>query len=186
MRPIRRSDSATVALAAATLVALPCLTSCTGKDITNPGESLGTFAVDAHRLTATCGEAQTPPDPWRFDVKLSQEGRTLYWVQNRVPVSGTLDGANHAQMKTSDTRVLREPTKTQAECVVRRDDQLDAQLDAKSAVATKLDVKRFSGTLRYLFTPETGSDCLDQISAATFDTLPCEMSFQLDGVPKPR
>src|SRR6185369_11566170 len=72
MRPIRRSDSATVALAAATLVALPCLTSCTGKDITNPGESLGTFAVDAHRLTATCGEAQTPPDPWRFDVKLSQ------------------------------------------------------------------------------------------------------------------
>jgi hypothetical protein len=180
-----RWDSATVALAGV-LVALPSLTACTGKDITNPGESLGTFAVDAHRLTATCGEAQTPPDPWRFEVKLSQEGRTLFWVQNRVPVSGTLDGTNHAQMKTSDTRVLREPTKTQPECVVRRDDQLDAQLDATSseATATKLDVKRFSGTLRYLFTPETGSDCLDQISPATFETLPCEVSFQLDGVPK--
>lgn len=163
------------------------LASCTGKDPYNPGESLGTFTVDTKRLTASCGEGQLPPEPWRFDVKLAfeeaQTSRTIFWIQGGAPVSGFLDASNRATMKSSDQRTLREATKERAACVVRREDVLEATFDVPQAGA-KMEVRSFKGSLRYRFVPEDGSDCLDVIGPATFDTLPCDVAFELSGAPK--
>lgn len=175
--------------ASAVLALCAGLAGCTGKDPYNPGESLGTFAVEAKRAKGGCGEAQTPPDPWNFDVRLSQEGRTLFWVQGGAPVHGTLDANNHTAMKSSDSRTLREPTTrpTRAACVVRREDALEATLVATaSATKSTLDVKSFRGSLSYRFVPEEGSDCQDMVENGSFEALPCEVSFDLNGSPKTR
>lgn len=191
--PIRGSSKGTQAPWPAIVVALSVsvLCACTGKDPYNPGESLGTFTVEAKRAAASCGEAQTPPDPWKFDVRLSQEGRTLYWIQGGAPVHGTLDANNRTEMKSADARTLREASKGRSACVVRREDALEATLTATPTSATasapnqtKLDVKSFSGKLAYRFIPEDGSDCQDMLENGTFAELPCEMSFTLAGAPK--
>lgn len=183
-RPIKACLAAIVAP-----LALCVLSACTGKDPYNPGESLGTFTVEAKRANASCGEAQTPPDPWKFDVRLSQEGRTLYWIQGGAPVHGTLDANNRTEMKSADARTLREASKGRSACVVRREDALEATLTATATAAsapnqTKLDVKSFSGKLAYRFIPEDGSDCQDMLENGTFAELPCEVSFTLAGAPK--
>jgi len=160
---------------------------CTGKDPYNPGDSLGTFGVEATRLTASCGDAQTPPDPWRFDVRLSHDGRRLYWLQGGAPVAGSLDANDHTTMHSEDGRTLREATKSpaRAACAVRRTDDLETTLENRApAGSSSLDVRAFSGKLTYRFTIVEGSDCTDVVEAGTFATLPCEVSFALKGSPK--
>jgi hypothetical protein len=183
---IARSGFAWPLLAGAIALA-PASAGCTGKDPYNPGQSLGTFAVEAKLASATCGASQTPPDPWRFDVRLSQEGPTLYWIQGGAPVHGILDANHHTAMISSDSRTLREATKSplRAACVVRREDALDATLEATSVASkTTLDVTSFHGSLSYRFVPEDGSDCEDVVESGAFDALPCAIAFDLSGTPK--
>lgn len=183
----RGGDSrARIAVSAALLMGL----GCTGKDPYNPGESLGTFTVATKRLTATCGASQTPPEPWKFDVKLARgsepASRTVYWIQGGAPVSGILDGSNRTTMSSSDARTVREASTKppRAACTVRREDKLDATFDTSTGEGGKLDIKSFSGTLAYRFTPEEGSDCLDVVQLGEFAELPCDVAFELSGSPK--
>ena len=72
----------------AVLLALLALPACSGKDPYNPGTPLGTFHVTANLTQSSCGPV---PDPWEFDVRLSHEGTTLFWVQGGAPISGIVD-----------------------------------------------------------------------------------------------
>src|SRR5215472_19044405 len=64
-------------------LALPVLAiaSCSGKDPLNPGTPIGTFRVDGKLVSNACGAAESAPDPWEFDVKLSRDHGTVYLVQ---------------------------------------------------------------------------------------------------------
>jgi hypothetical protein len=164
------------------------LGACTGKDPYRPGTAIGTFHVEAKRAANSCGSSAVPPDPWKFDVRLSRDHATLYWVQGGLPVSGPLDEAKpdapKATMKSSDTRTVRaaDPKRGLGACALTRDDTLEATL-ARGAGA-EADFETFTGTLAYRFVPTQDSDCADAIvgpGGDGFEELPCEIRFDLSG-----
>ncbi len=169
----------------------PCLVlatfvACTGKDPYNPGSSLGTFHVAAKLGGASCGPA---PDPWEFDVRLSQEGSTLYWIQGGAPVAGQVDAKNHVLLtSTSEHTVRAADVRTKSTgCVLLREDALDVVL-TQTRETSDVDhglaaTTGFGGTLTYGFTPHASSDCAAEVSAfgGDFATLPCDVTYAVTG-----
>ena len=134
---------------------------CLGtKDPYNPGTPLGTYAVTGTLTSNACGDGLGVTNPWTFDVKLSQDGTTLYWVQGGLPISGTLDLSGHTTMTSTSSQMIHDanPKAGIGACSIDRADALDLTL-AK-------DTSSFSGTLGYTFGPSDGSDCADQLAAA--------------------
>ena len=152
---------------------------CSGKDPYNPGTPMGTFNVQGKLTTNSCGDAGSAPDPWAFDVKLSRDASTLYWLQGGPPVSGVLDASTHATLKSSDTRTVHaaNPRSGVSFCAMTRDDILDATLSP----AGTGNADAFNGSLTYRFTPTEDSDCSDQMagSGGEFAALPCEVKYDL-------
>ena len=142
-----------------------------------PGTALGTYHVVAQSQTNTCGLGA--PDPWTFDVQLSQQGSTLYWsfMDGSPLLSGTLDA--QAQTTISDT--------TQANvdgseaglgpCTMQRADQLQL------ALAPGTPPVSFTGSFDYGFTVPAGSDCSDQLAASggQYEALPCSVTYTVTG-----
>lgn len=160
-------------LGLAVVVALASLTACSGgKDPLNPGTPLGTFHVDSKLTKDTCSGA---PATWAFDVNLSKELGTIYWIQGGAPVSGVLDASAHVAMTATDTRKIHDADTRMGlgYCGLTRDDAVDMTLAA--------DLASFSGALSYRFSPSDNSDCSDQLEAAggTFTTLPCQLSYDI-------
>jgi hypothetical protein len=87
-----------IAVALLSLGAAGVLAACFGTDPYNPGTALGTFHVVGKLTANTCGASGTAPDPWEFDIKLSRDHGTLYWIQGDAPVQGTLDAHAHTTM----------------------------------------------------------------------------------------
>jgi hypothetical protein len=146
-----------------------------GKDPLNPGTPLGTFHVEGKLADDSCGPSSGAPADWPFDVKLSRDGSTLYWVQGQAPVSGQLDAQSHTTMKSTDTRTVHDanPRAGVGACTMTRDDALDMTLAPDEA--------SFTGTLSYTFSATDGSDCADQLisGGGTFATLPCTTKYAL-------
>ena len=146
-----------------------------GTDPYNPGTSLGTFRVVGTLKSTSCAES---PNPWEFDVKLSRDASTLYWLSGGVPASGTIDASSHAILSSIDTRTVRaaDPkTKTPA-CIMARTDTLEATL-------SKDPISSFIGNLTYRFDVPEDADCSDQLvsSGGGFQALPCEVTYQIAG-----
>lgn len=153
-------------------------TSCIGKDPYAPGTGLGTFHVTGKLVAQTCGSA---PDPWEFDVKLSTDPGTLYWIQGDVPVSGKLDATTHAAALTtsSSTPVVTDSRGNHA-CILERDDTMNAVLTPDATMAG--EYSSFTGSLSYGFKAGDGStDCSSQLVASGGDyaTLPCSVAYTL-------
>lgn len=146
---------------------------CTGKDPYNPGTPLGTFHATAKLTEQNCGGS--PPSPWEFDVKLSQDKRNLYWVQGGLPVQGTLDPSGHFTLSQAGTSQVAAADKTHGACLITRTDTLAGDL-ADGGIANG-----FSGTLAYGFAPADGADCAAQVGT-TFDALPCAIHYDLTAV----
>ena len=68
------------------LVLVCTLTACASTTL--PGTQLGTFKVTGQSTTNTCGLGA--PNPWTFDVQLSQQGSTVFWswMDGSAPLSG--------------------------------------------------------------------------------------------------
>lgn len=163
--------------------AVACLgLGCSGKDPYNPGTPLGTFRVSAKLVETTCGPV---PDPWQFDVRLSHDETSIYWVQGGAPVAGRVDAQKRVVLRARDEHMLRPADargRTPA-CVVAREDVLDVVL-ATSAAAPVADVTETAtllGSLSYSFTPSSGSDCADQLEATGggFAALPCLVRYEI-------
>lgn len=164
-------------------VAVPAfLGACMGKDPYNPGTALGTYHVTGTLKTNTCGGAGTAPDPWSFDVKLSKDHSTLYWIQGDVPVQGTLDANLHTSMTSEGTTTIHDADAGLAKCAITRDDALDTTLKIDPNDAN--GILGFNGTLGYTFSATSDSDCSDQLTAVGggFDALPCSVSYAILGV----
>src|SRR5271156_2158821 len=68
---MRPSNFVFVGILAALLIQMAC------SESPLPGTMLGTYSVVAESQTNTCGLGA--PNPWMFDVELSEDGTTLYW-----------------------------------------------------------------------------------------------------------
>ena len=168
------------------LLSLACaLPACSGKDPYSPGTKLGTFHVTAKLTQTTCGAT---PDPWEFDVRLNHEGSMLYWVQTDAPpIEGQVDASARTQLaaelvlevRPADVKAKREA------CTIARRDVLAVTLADANAQPTSDPalLQSFTGSLVYTFTPTSGSDCSDQVTASggDFATLPCEVRYDLAG-----
>lgn len=159
------------------LVAL-ALGACAGdRDQRAPGEKLGTFVVQGKLLGTTCGKA----DPTlRYEVGLSREGDTLYWLQGPSPIPGTIDASRRVRIEaTASAKVVAEDRASGSPgCTLERRDTLSAALDGEP-------IRGFSGAIVYRFGVVEG-DCMSELSSQGGDyaTLPCTMTYEVVATPK--
>lgn len=142
---------------------------CSGTPL--PGTQLGTFKVVGTAETNSCGLGA--PNPWTFDVQLSQQGSTLYWswMDGSPLVSGTLDASSHTSIDDTQSGNVDGTEAGLGPCTMQRADDLEVTLAEGS----------FTGSLTYSFTVPTGSDCSDQLAASggQYSTLPCTVNYSL-------
>jgi hypothetical protein len=137
-----------------------------------PGTMLGTYRVTAQSETNSCNLAA--PNPWQFDVQMSQDGSLLYWswMDGSPALSGTLSG-------TSATIVAGQQANVDGidggfgPCTMQRQDNLQVNL------GTGMPPSAFTGTISYVFSVTAGSDCSDQLAASggQYAALPCTLEY---------
>ncbi len=152
-----------------TLLALGC------SDSPLPGTLLGTYRVEGTLQANTCGAGLGAPNPWTFDVLLSQKGTTLYWswLDGRAPLSNTLDGNATNLTVTSTANVDGTVDGGLGPCTMQRTDSIGVALAAGSPP------RGFAGTIEYAFSVAAGADCSDQLGASggSYGALPCSTRY---------
>ena len=164
------------------------LAACTGKNPYAPGTTIGTFRLTGQRGAATCGDAADAPNPWTFDVRFSRDGATLYWLQNRAPVSGAVGADRKVHLETSDTRTSTVTLRKGAppvSCTVTRTDAFDAVLgpDEPLGDAGTGGFSSLTGTLRYSFAADDPEACA-AIGDPSLSVMPCELVYAVSGSKK--
>jgi hypothetical protein len=138
------------------------------------GDDLGRFAVGARLKSTTCGtQALDTPADWNFDVILSRDLDLLYWNTGDDAVEGTIEANGTGFSFSTETVVDFDMSGNPRACSVVRTDSASGTFD---------DAKRmraFEGSLSYRFTPKAGADCSDLVAGASFDELPCSMSYRM-------
>ena len=154
---------------------LLALTACNPASM--PGTELGTFQVQATTQTNTCGLGA--PDPWQFNVQLSEQGTTLYWsfTDGSPYLSGTLNAQSQATIADQTEGNVDGTDASLGPCTMTRNDTLTLTLGSGSAPAS------FSGSIIYAFAVPAGSDCSDQLasSGGTYNELPCTITYTMTG-----
>jgi len=141
-----------------------------------PGTPLGTYKVSGTSTTNTCGLGA--PDPWQFDVQLSEQSATLYWswLDGSPLLSGPL-GGSVASIISTNTVNADSTDAGLGPCNLTRTDTLTIAFPSGSPPP------RFGGTIAYAYTVPAGSSCSDQLAASggTFNALPCTVSYSVTG-----
>ncbi|HEX3770391.1 MAG TPA: hypothetical protein VHV30_05985 [Polyangiaceae bacterium] len=155
-------------LGLATLACVPVLACNTGL----PGTTLGTFKVTAQVDTNTCGLGA--PNPWTFDVELSQDGSTLYWswLDGSPLLSGPI--ASSAATLTEMTQANVDGTDAGlGPCTMDRNDTLHVTLGSGTSPTT------FIASIGYAISAVAGANCSDQLAAAggQYNAIPCTMTY---------
>jgi len=141
-----------------------------------PGTLLGTYAVDAQSQTNSCGLAA--PNPWQFNVQMSQDGELLYWSWlNGDPAASALLTGTTATLLASQQDNVDGVDGGLGPCTMERDDTLEVTLGAGSPPTT------FTSTITYAFSVTSGSDCSDQLASAggQYAELPCTVIYSASG-----
>jgi hypothetical protein len=146
------------------------------QDPHQPGEALGFFSVTGKLGDDTCGaESLSAPATWSFQVKLSREGTTLYWLNGREAIVGDIDKSGSFAFETHLDLPLAEKHGAAKGCTIVRSDS------ASGALATSQDSLR--GKLSYAYAATTDSDC-SEFATGTSGlplALPCSMTYALNG-----
>ena len=145
---------------------------CMGKNIREPGESLGFYSVAGTLKGNSCGDA---PTPWNFRVELRKESTPatrLFWSQGDIPVGAALSSDGKASFATESQHMIRVATSKDPGCVVTRKDSVALTLDATN--------QKFTGTLTYAYVIEDGSSCGD-LTAAGIAQAPCSVNYDILG-----
>jgi len=170
-------DLGGVALVAVAAVSSGCMLNSDNSEV------VGSFEVNATR-SESCGDAGllgTPPS-MTFEASLTQVGhRALHWRDAQV---GLLIGdfnASDNSFKFSEAIVAdmrQDAPELLPPCSIRRDLTLAGTLSGEAPSWTSFDA-----TMRYAYTPTTGSSCEDLLVQpdAISDALPCTISFELQG-----
>ena len=155
-------------------LALLALAACGSNAL--PGTQLGTYKVSGTSTTNTCGLGA--PNPWQFDVQLSQQNATLYWswLDGSPLLSGPLGGST-ASITSTNTVNADSTDAALGPCNLTRSDALDITLGAGSPPGS------FAGTVSYTYSVPSGSSCTDQLAASggMFNALPCTVTYSVSG-----
>jgi hypothetical protein len=131
------------------------------------GEPVGLYALSADAdMTSTCTEIiNGAPRPWTFDVTLRRDDTKGFWISGGDPIEGTIDASG----KLSFKRTLRVPVRAADKrlelgpCTILRTDDFAGAL--AGAPTTDSGKATFTGTLRYSYQIEPGSDCRDIVGS---------------------
>jgi hypothetical protein len=141
-----------------------------------PGTLLGTYTVDAQSQTNSC--ALPAPNPWQFDIQMSEDGTLLYWswMDGTPPISAPFSGAA-VTLLASQVLNVDGVDGGLGPCDMQRNDTLQVALGSGSPPAT------FTGTITYAFSAVAGSNCTDQLASAggQYATLPCTVIYTASG-----
>jgi len=169
------------------------------KDPHAPGDPVGLYKITADvDASSTCAEAAAAaPRPWIFEVTLRRDKSNGYWVASDEPIVGTIDDKGAIAFHSVTRVTVHGPDKVKqvGTCIIDRTDDFTGTLAGEPS--TSDGVKSFSGTLRYGYTVEPGSDCSDVVGPVTedrkspiFSTMPCDVRFKVNaariGDAKPR
>jgi hypothetical protein len=152
------------------LIAIAGLMAC---DTGLPGTTLGTFKVTAQEQTNTCG--LSAPDPWTFDVELSQDGTLLYWswLDGSPLLSAPVSSQAATLTATEQANVDGTADGGLGPCTMERDDTIQVTLGSGTSPTS------FTATIGYAISTVAGANCSDQLAASggQYNTIPCTMSY---------
>lgn len=146
------------------------------QDPHQPGEALGFFSITGKLGDDTCGaDSLNAPAKWSFQVKLSRQGTTLYWLNGKEAIVGDIDDSGSFAFETHLDLPLAEKHGAAKGCTIVRSDSANGAL---RGAATEL-----SGKLSYAYAATTDSDC-SEFATGTSGlplALPCSMTYALTG-----
>ncbi|HEY4105766.1 MAG TPA: hypothetical protein VGM44_17825 [Polyangiaceae bacterium] len=149
-----------------------------GQDAHEPGDRLGTFHAtgtlsgDTCQASAILGETSS----WAFDVQLSRDGSTLYWLNGEEAIPGTIaeDGESFAFQSGVEV-TLQAAEGARPGCTVARSDVASGVLGSST-----IDVASFTVNMSFAYSAEAGSVCSNWVGVAGgFASLPCTVSYNL-------
>jgi hypothetical protein len=146
------------------------------QDPHQPGDALGDFAVTGKLGDDSCGaDSLNAPSTWNFQVKLSREGNTLYWLNGREAIVGDIDKSGHFAFETHLDLPLAAKHGAAKGCTIVRRDSASGTLASSSA--------SLSGKLSYAYDATTDSDCAEFATGTSGAPLllPCQMTYALTG-----
>lgn len=148
-----------------------------GQDAHEPGDRLGTFHATGNLTSDTC---QAPllgvTSQWQFDVKLSREADTLYWLNGEEAIPGSIasDGTNFDFQSGVDV-TLQAAQGAQPGCIILRSDTANGVLSSSTT-----DVSSFSVDMSFGYAAEAGTLCAGWVGVqGGFSALPCSVSYSL-------
>lgn len=145
------------------------------QDPHSPGELIGTFSVTGQLGDDSCGaDSLNAPAKWDFEVKLSREGDTLYWLNGREAIVGDIDRKGAFSFKTHLDLPMSDQHGAVKGCTMVRTDSASGSLSSDDS---------FTGTLTYAYDAKSGSDCsgLPLGADGLPLTVPCSLSYRLSG-----
>jgi len=153
---------------------------CVGhaQDAHEPGDRLGTYHATGKLVSDSCQAAVLGVSgDWQFDVKLSRESHTLYWLNGAEAIPGTIanDGVSF-DFQSGVEVTLQAPKSGQRGCVIVRRDSASGSLSSSSTT----DVPRFDVDMSFSYAVKSGSECAGFVGVeGGFAGLPCKVSYAL-------
>jgi len=145
-----------------------------------PGDVVGTFVASGRITSDECGaELLGAENPWEFPVKLSRQGRVLYWLNGREAIVGDL-GADELEFEfaTRIETVLTPARGASPGCTIERLDQLKGALRREGEAA-----RGFRAALSYTYSARFDAECVEFIGIpGGVASLPCELEYDLVAV----
>jgi hypothetical protein len=146
------------------------------QDPHQPGDALGAFAVTGKLGDDSCGaESLSAPETWTFQVKLSREGTTLYWLNGREAIVGDIDKSGHFAFETHLDLPFAEKHGAAKGCTIIRHDSASGTLGSSST--------SLNGKLSYAYDATSDSDCSEFTTGSNGQplALPCRLTYVLAG-----
>jgi len=150
-----------------------------GQDAHEPGDRLGTYHATGKLVSDTCqaGVLGVSND-WQFDVKLSRESHTLYWLNGEEAIPGTIanDGVSFGFQSGVEV-TLQAARGARPGCVILRTDSASGALSSDSTT----DVPGFALDMSFNYEEKSGSECAGFVGVQDgFMALPCAVSYSLN------
>ena len=153
---------------------------CVGhaQDAHEPGDRLGTYHATGKLVSDSCQAAVLGvANDWQFDVKLSRQSHTLYWLNGEEAIPGTIanDGVSFGFQSGVEV-TLQAPKGAQPGCVIQRSDNASGALSSSSTT----DVPNFAVDMSFSYAVKSGTECAGFVGVeGGFQGLPCQVSYQL-------
>ena len=152
---------------------------CVGhaQDAHEPGDRLGTYHAAGKLVNDSCQAAVLGvTSDWQFDVKLSRETYTLYWLNGQEAIPGTIAANGTSFGFQSGVEVVLQPAQgVQPGCVIVRSDNASGTLSSGTT-----DVKSFDVDMSFGYAVKAGTQCAGYVGVQDgFAALPCKVSYAL-------